>query len=222
MKIADIPNGMRPREKALREGIPALSDRELLALFLRTGTRGKSVLEVADELLSSFGSLSSLLSADARTLSRVKGVSSAKALALASAVELVARSHRLPAFPTDPRAVAARYQTKSHVLEAECLILATFSRRGDLRSERTIYTGDATGMAASANEIIRYALIDGASSFLLAHNHPSGVAFPSEEDVRWTLALEEEAARLGLRLRDHIILAGDDVFSFAAHKILKG
>ena len=76
-------------------------------------------------------------------------------------------------------------------------------------------------MASSALEVIRLVLIDGASSYFLVHNHPSGIALPSEEDVRWTLALEEESQRLGLRLRDHLILAGDAYFSFAERKILR-
>lgn len=209
----------RPRERLLRHGPAVLTDAELLAIVLRTGTPGRPVVALAGEVLSRFGGLRGLLSAEPPALSSVAGLGMAKVCQLLSVLELARRAMReelARECALDHPASVKQYclALLGHREIEHCVALFLDSRL------RLIATGEvARGTLSQASvyprEVVRDALRHHAAALILAHNHPSGQAQPSEADQRLTRHLRQALALVDVRLLDHLIVAGGEAISMS-------
>jgi DNA repair protein RadC len=224
MAIRHWPVGERPREKLLARGARALSDAELLAIFLRTGHAGKTAVALARDILGEFGGLSALLLADQRRLCATKGVGPAKFVQLQAALEL-ARRHlaagleRGEAF-TDPTAVARYLQAHLGAEHREVFVALFLDTRHRLIAAEDLFQGTIDGAAVYPREVVRRALHHNAAALIVAHNHPSGVAEPSSDDQRITARLREALALVDVRLLDHLVVGAGAVVSLAERGLL--
>ena len=219
MRISDWPLLERPREKLLARGAGALSEAELLALLLRTGVSGRTAIDVARELLQRFGGLRGVFGAARETLCEAPGLGPARYAQLQAALELSRRSfeevlRRGPAL-TRPRAtrdfLKARLRDRPHEVFC-CLYLD--SRHRVIGFEE-LFRGTIDGAHVHPREVARQALAHNAAAVILAHNHPSGVAEPSQADRAITRRLAEALALLDIRVLDHVIVGDGTTESFA-------
>jgi DNA repair protein RadC len=221
--ISDWPVEERPREKLLDRGADTLSDAELLAIFLRTGTRGLTAVDLARRLLDEFGGLKSLLDASEDEFCRHCGLGRAKYAQLRAVLEM-ARRHLLEnvqrgdalCSPEDTRHyLSAELRSSPHEIFA-CLFLD--NRNRVLVFEKLFY-GTIDGASVYPREVVRRAIANNAAAVIFAHNHPSGVAEPSLADRQITQRLTEALALIDVRVLDHMIV-GDEVVSFAERGLL--
>ena len=218
MPIHDWPVEERPREKLLSQGSGSLSDAELLAIFLRTGVRGRTAVDLARELLLAFGGLRALLDADQRTFSGYYGLGSAKYVQLQAALELgrrylAARLERGEALigPEDTREyLVARLRHLPHEVFA-CLFL---DNRHQVITFEELFRGTIDAASVYPREVVRRALDLNAAALILAHNHPSGVAEPSAADEQMTQRLVDALGTVGIRVLDHFVIGEGRPVSF--------
>jgi DNA repair protein RadC len=224
MSIKDWPEGERPREKLLQHGAQALSDAELLAIFLRTGVRGKSAVDLARDLLSGYGGLRGLLSADWRTLGQAPGLGEAKYSQLQAALE-IARRHLLETLRredvlTSPQVarsyLGARLRDRPHEVFA-CLFL---DNRHRVICFEEMFRGTIDGATVHPREVVKTALAHNAAAVIFAHNHPSGVADPSRADEMLTRRLKDALALVDIRVLDHVVVGEGETVSFAERGLL--
>ncbi|MBO3276131.1 RadC family protein [Pseudomonas schmalbachii] len=221
MSIRDWPAAERPREKLLERGAASLSDAELLAIFLRTGVAGCSAVELARRLLQEFGSLRALLEADLAAFSRHLGLGPAKFAQLQAVLEM-ARRHLAEQLRKDsalesPQAVRdylkARLRHEPHEVFA-CLFLD--SRHRVLAFE-VLFHGSIDGASVYPRQVVKRALAHNAAALILTHNHPSGVAEPSQADRLLTQRLKDALALVDVRVLDHFIVGDGEPLSMAEH-----
>lgn len=221
MGIKDWPVQQRPRERLISEGPAALSDAELLALFLRVGVKGRSAVELGRDLLLQFGSLHAMFGASLGQFCAVHGMGPAKFAELQAVMELAQRAMgeqlqagRLLGAPDTVRqylrCALGRQQHESFVV----LFLDVKNR---LLGTEEMFRGTLTHTSVYPREVVKAALARNAASVLLAHNHPSGVAEPSDADLLLTRALVQALALVDVRVLDHFVVAGCEVHSFAEH-----
>ncbi|HEY4562942.1 MAG TPA: DNA repair protein RadC [Thermoanaerobaculia bacterium] len=207
--IRELPEGERPRERLLRQGGSSLADSELLAVLLRTGRRGASVIQMAMDVLRENGGLSGLLTATPHSLRR-NGLGNAKAASLLAAVELgrrLAREQLLDREPLSRPVDVARYLAlRYHTSDQEVMGALFLDARSLLLGEREMFRGTLSRISVEPREILRECLQRGASSIYLFHTHPSGDPEPSAEDLLFTRRMAEAAEIVGLRLVDHVVL----------------
>lgn len=224
MSIRDWPEAERPRERLLEHGPEALSDAELLAVFLRTGVPGRSAVEVARELLAELGGLRGVLEAPAQALRARRGVGPARYALLRGAVELgqrylAARLQRgdVLANPEDARRYVA-HRLRRHPQEVfACLFL---DNRHRVISFEELFFGTIDGATVHPREVVRRALGHNAAALILAHNHPSGVAEPSRADEVLTRRLRDALSLVDTRVLDHLVVGDVEVVSFAERGLL--
>ncbi len=222
--IKDIPPDARPREKLLRHGAAALADAELVALLLRTGRRGQSVLELAQHLIDAFGGLTGLLHAEPKQLEQVKGIGPAKRAEVSAVVELVRRSLHQElterAVFDSPAAVKdyLRLQLASLGHEVFCVLFLDAQNR--LLMFEEMFRGTLTQTSVYPREVVKRALQLGAGAVILAHNHPSGVAEPSRADEFLTQSLRSALQLVDVRVLDHLVVGREGVTSFAERGLL--
>jgi DNA repair protein RadC len=217
--MRDLPTDVRPREKLLARGPEALSDTELLALLLRTGTRGRHVLQMAHELLVQFGGISGLLQAQAKDLQRFKGLGgTAKRAELLAVLELSRRglAEQLRQRPVldSPERVKQYLQMQLGHLGHEVFALLLDSQH-HLLQYRAMFQGTLTQASVYPREVVKLALDVGASGVVLAHNHPSGSVQASAADKALTQTLKSALALVDVRVLDHIIVAPGSAMSMA-------
>ncbi|WP_420639939.1 RadC family protein [Candidatus Poriferisocius sp.] len=208
-----LPSRARPRERLLSEGREALSDTELLALQLRSGTTGASASDLATALLAEFGSLRRLGEATVEELARLPGVGNAKACSVVAAFEL---GRRLP-LDDQPEVslarasdVAQRARHSLAGLRRERAIVFVCDRRARLLHEVQLSQGTAARSLIEVREVLNAVLRHDGAAFGLAHNHPSGDPRPSQADVELTQDVASAAKTVGLRFLGHIVIAGDE------------
>jgi DNA repair protein RadC len=224
MAISDWPVTERPRERLLALGAGALSDAELLAVLLRTGIRGKSAVELARELLNQFGTLTKLLG-EGPNLARIKGLGEAKRAQFAAAIELARRSTREEIKSgtalTSPGAVRdyLRLTIGRRAHEVFVCIWLDAQHRV-IRFDDSAFNGTLTQTSVYPREIVKAALQCNAAAVIFAHNHPSGVAQPSQADELLTANLKEALALVEVKVLDHFIIAGNQAISFAERGLL--
>lgn len=221
MPISDWPESERPREKLLARGPGALSDAELLAIFLRTGIKGKTAVDLARELLIQFGSLRALLDADHTRLTECKGLGTAKYAQLQAALEMARRHLRETlergdaiTSPDLTRAFLLRHLRDYPYEVFAALFLDT--RHRVIRYEE-LFRGTVDGASVYPREVARKALHLNAAAVIFAHNHPSGIADPSASDRAITDRLRQALALFDIRVLDHIVIGDGETFSFAEH-----
>jgi len=218
MRILDLSPEQRPRERLLAGQGEGLSEAELLALLWGTGQRGRSAVELAQELLTRTGGLAGLLPMGLHEWMDQQGIGPAKACQLWAAQELCRRAHRGGSRLriTSPRAAGAYLLPLCRGWTEERFGLLALNAKGDLLAERILSQGTATATLISPREFFREALRFGASSALAFHNHPSGDPAPSKEDVQLTRRLRAAGESLGVPLADHLVVGSDTFHSFRA------
>jgi DNA repair protein RadC len=223
MAISDWPVAERPRERLLAEGAGTLSDAELLAVLLRTGVRGKSAVELARELLTRFGGVGSLLGAG-KALLGIKGLGEAKSAQLSAAMELARRSLgerlREGAALTSPGAVRDYLRLALGGREHEVFVCLWLDAQHRVISFQESFRGTLTQTSVYPREIVKAALAANAAAVIFAHNHPSGVAQPSQADELLTRNLKEALGLVDVKVLDHFIVAGSQALSFAERGLL--
>lgn len=224
LPIKQWPPHERPREKLLLRGPGALSDAELLAIFLRTGVHGKTAVDLARELLTSFGSLRALMAADCKEFCQGLGLGAAKYTQLQAVLEMgrrhlyetLARGDAL-SNPRDTRNyLTARLRGYTHEVFA-CLFLDTRHR---VISFDELFHGTLDGASVHPREVVKRALEHNAAAVILAHNHPSGIAEPSPADESLTKRLKNALALVDIRVLDHLIIGDGQTVSFAERGLL--
>ena len=226
MAITDWPTGERPRERLLKQGPQALSDAELLAIYLRVGIRGKSAVDLARELLQRFdGDLGRLAEASLEQLATVPGIGMAKGAQLKASFELsrraLAQGMRQRDSFSAPGAVRQWLQLNLSQRPHEVFMALWLDAQNRLLLAEELFTGSLTQTSIYPREVVKAALHHNAAAVILAHNHPSGVAEPSSADEMLTRALKEALSLIDVRVLDHFIVAGFGVpLSFAERGLI--
>ena len=219
MGIRDWPAADRPREKLLQKGAASLSEAELLAIFLRTGMRGKSAVDLAREMLKEFGGLRALLSADEKDLCALPGMGPAKYAQLQATLEMARRylgenlERGKPL--TDPVATRKYLTARFRDMPYEVFAVLYLDNRHRVIAFEELFRGTIDGASVHPREVVRQALRRNAAALIFAHNHPSGVAEPSDADRRLTQRLKDALALVEVRVLDHFVVGDGDVVSFA-------
>lgn len=215
LKIRDVHEADRPRERLMRQGAQSLSNQELLAILLRTGTREESVLALANRVLLNFEKLHALKHATLEEIIGIKGIGEAKAVQLLAAIELGRRLAQ--------KEVEDRYTIRSPedaanflmqdmtALQQEHFVVLFLNTKNQVIHQKTIFIGSLNASIVHPREIYREAVKRSAASIICAHNHPSGVPTPSPEDIDVTNRLVEAGIIIGVDLLDHVII-GDHQF----------
>jgi DNA repair protein RadC len=223
--IKDWPEAERPREKLLSEGPQALTEAELLAVFLRVGTPGKDVLQLAREALERFGGLNGLLAAPRREVEALRGFGPAKYAQLAAVVELARRALREEVRRNEvlnsPHKVRDYLRLALGHTPHEVFVALFLDAQNRLIADRELFRGTLTQTSVYPREVVKAALAHNAAAVIFAHNHPSGAAEPSRADELLTRTLRDALALVDIRVLDHIIVAGPGAtVSFAERGLL--
>lgn len=224
MGIKDWPADERPREKLLQRGASALTDAELLAIFLRIGTRGKSAVDLAKELLSDFGSLRALLDASRDSFCEGNGLGDAKYAQLQAVLEMARRHYNeilqrgdaLTSPDTTRAYLSAQLSGYSYEVFA-CLFLDNQHRVIKLEE---LFRGTIDSASVYPREVVKRVLHHNAAAVIFAHNHPSGISEPSQADKHITEKLKQALALFDIRLLDHFIIGDGNPFSFAENGLI--
>jgi DNA repair protein RadC len=224
MSITDWPVGERPREKLLQRGVSSLSDAELLAIFLRTGVAGRSAVDLARDLLSGFGSLTRLFAASEREFCAVHGMGQAKFVQLQAVLEMSRRAlqeeMRSGNALNSPRAVREYLQLLLRTRSQEVFIAIFLDAQHRVIDSEELFHGTLTQTSVYPREVVKRTLHHNAAAVIFAHNHPSGVAEPSQSDQLLTDALKQALQLVDVRVLDHFIVAGAGCLSFAERGLL--
>ncbi|MEI4769414.1 DNA repair protein RadC [Psychrobacillus sp. FJAT-51614] len=215
LMIRDVHIADRPRERLIRQGAQSLSNQELIAILLRTGTKQESVLHLANRVLNFIEQIQELKNATLEEIMSVKGIGQAKAVQLLAAVEL---GRRLSQQKTDekftirsPKDAAAYLMTDMTSLTQEHFVVLFLNVKNQILHKQTIFIGSLNASIVHPREIFREAVKRSAASIICAHNHPSGNPSPSSEDIDVTKRLLEAGQIMGIELLDHVII-GDHQF----------
>jgi DNA repair protein RadC len=223
MNLKNLPKIERPREKLISKGPQNLKDEELLAILLRTGREGKNVLEVAKQILRKY-SKKRLLKLKYEDLTKIKGINSAKACTILAAVELIKRALKigeetLPIIRSTKDVIAQsvylRDRTREHLMT-----IYLNARNEMVWKKQSTFIGTLNANLVHPREIFNEALEHNASSVILVHNHPSGDAEPSQDDLAITKRITEAGKIMGIDVLDHIIITKTKAFSFKEQKLL--
>jgi len=224
LAITDWPQDQRPRERLIGQGAAALSDAELLAIFLRIGVRGKSAVDLGREMIRHFGSLSRLFSANLTEFSAINGLGAAKYAQLQAMLELARRALAEELQEGDlmssPNAVRQYLRLKWNGAQHESFVVLFLDVKNRLIADAELFRGTLTQTSVYPREVVKAALAHNAAALILAHNHPSGTPEPSAADVALTQALKQALALVDVRVLDHLVVAGTKIYSFAEHGII--
>ena len=209
MKIKDLPLYERPREKAIRYGITSLSNEELLAVILGSGTREMNVKEVATSLLSAVGGLEGLLTATLPSLMKCRGINKNKALTLTSLVELINRIsiHINIPYPFLIPNIIDKYQKLVSFDPQEKVFIIVNNKLGGVVLEKELYKGTSSSVVISTREILKEVYRVNGYSFYLIHTHPHSVSLPSEQDIKITNLIKNKTKKVGIRFVEHYIVS---------------
>jgi len=217
MKIKELPTSERPRERLVRFGVKALSDSELLAIILRTGSKQENVLDLSQKLLQKYN-LRALSQTNISELRRVFGVGQAKACQILACFELARRlgaytEEERPVIKT-PHDVARLITPELRDLKQEHFILLCLDARKRLIKKETVFIGSLDASTIHPREIFKTAAVESAAAIIFVHNHPSGDPAASEDDVLITKELAAAGKLLGIEVVDHIIIGSNEFMSF--------
>jgi len=224
MTIKDWPAGERPRERLLSEGPASLSDAELLAIFLRTGVTGKSAVDLARDLLCRFGSLRRLLAASRQSFCAAPGLGDAKFAQLQAVLEMGRRhlaeelERGRPLLSPEHTESYLRAHLRDHPYEVFAILF--LDNRHRVLAFEEMFRGTIDGASVHPREVVRRALQHNAAALILCHNHPSGVAEPSQADRDITTRLREALALVDVRVLDHLIVGDPGCCSMARRGLM--
>ncbi len=224
MAITDWPAQERPRERLLAQGPHALSDAELLAIFLRTGMSGKSAVDLARELLHGFGSLTALTHASEAAFCAVPGLGPAKYAQLQAVMEMARRALKEQSKQRDalssPQAVRDYLRLQLGSREYEVFMAVFLDTQNRVIATEELFRGSLKETSVYPREVVKRALAHNAAALIFAHNHPSGVAEPSRADEAITQALKQALALVDVRVLDHFIVAAGGGVSLAERGLI--
>ncbi len=219
MAITDWPEGERPREKLLQRGASSLADAELLAIFLRTGVKGKSAVDLAREMITQFGTLTQLFTASQKEFCAIHGMGKAKYVQLQAVLEMSRRALHEEMQSGDalnsPGAVRDYLQLLLRGRAQEVFMVIFLDAQHRVIAAEELFHGTLTQTSVYPREVVKRALHHNAAATIFAHNHPSGIAEPSQSDRLLTDALKQALALVDVRVLDHFIIAGTGCLSFA-------
>lgn len=225
MKIKDLPLDDRPREKLTLRGPQSLSDSELLAIILRTGTKGVSVVQMAQNIINKSGNLASLTSKSVSAFTKDVGIGKDKAATLAAVFEIAKRVNSQIKWFSDIKVTSPEDIAKIFIpllrdeLREHFLVLCLNSANKIIKYEN-ISTGNLNSSVVHPREVFKVAIDNNSANIILLHNHPSGNAEPSNEDISITKKLVESGKILGIEVFDHIIIAGNQFVSFVEKRLI--
>jgi DNA repair protein RadC len=225
MAITDWPEDERPRERLLKHGPASLSDAELLAIFLRSGMKGKNAVDMARQLIAHFGGLNPLFAASEKEFSAIPGMGAAKYTQLQAVLEMARRAldegmRQRDAF-SDPAAVRDYLRLKLSGLAHEVFFALWLDAQHRLLAAEELFRGTLSQTSVYPREVVKRALAKNAAAVVFAHNHPSGIAEPSRADEALTQALSRALALVDVKVLDHFIVAGQAIpLSFAERGML--
>lgn len=219
LKIKDIPEGERPKEKLFKYGADILTNSELLALILRTGTKTENVIQLSSRLLSELEGLDGILDADANEIMAIKGIKHTKASQIMALAELFKRFRTLKACSKDvkvtsPKDVVNVVMGEMMDLEQEVLKVLLLSTKNIIIGSKDVFKGSLNSSIVHPREIFKQAIKRNSASIIICHNHPSGDPTPSKEDINVTLRIKECGKIIGIELLDHIIIGKNKFVSF--------
>jgi DNA repair protein RadC len=224
-KIQEMLPSERPREKAFCSGVRSLTDREILAVLLRTGIKGNDVMESAQNLLEKAGNLSGLMKMSIREISSVKGVSRIKALELLTAFELCRRvryeNAEIRGAAGDSLAVVSWLQSEIGSSLQEQFLAVFLDKSLHIVSYKTLFQGTIDSSEVHPREIFKNAYLENSTAVILVHNHPSGVPEPSDSDILTTIRLIKAAQIMDVTILDHLIVSASSYFSFSDSGLMK-
>ena len=211
-------DSLLPRERLTKEGVEALSNQELLAILLRTGTRQASVFEIAQKVLSNLSSLTDLKKMTLQELQSLSGIGRVKAIELQAMIELGHRIHKHETLEMESilssQKLAKKMQQELGHKKQEHLVALYLNTQNQIIHQQTIFIGSATRSIAEPREILHYAIKHMATSLILVHNHPSGAVAPSRNDDHVTKLVKEACDLMGIVLLDHLIVSYSSYFSY--------
>ena len=211
-------DSLLPRERLTKEGVEALSNQELLAILLRTGTRQASVFEIAQKVLSNLSSLTDLKKMTLQELQSLSGIGRVKAIELQAMIELGHRIHKHETLEMESiissQKLAKKMQQELGHKKQEHLVALYLNTQNQIIHQQTIFIGSATRSIAEPREILHYAIKHMATSLILVHNHPSGAVVPSRNDDQVTKLVKEACELMGIVLLDHLIVSHSSYFSY--------
>ena len=224
MAIPNWPISERPREKLLQKGVAALSDTELLAIFLRTGIAGKSAVDLARELLFHFGSLTNIFAANQTSLCQLPGMGIAKYSQLQAVLEMARRALgeelKNGNAMNSPELVRNFLRLSLENKQHEVFIGIFLDAKNHTIATEELFSGTLTQASVYPREVIKRALYHNAAAIIFAHNHPSGVAEPSHADKILTQSLKQALAMIDVKVLDHFIIGNGTAMSFAEHDLI--
>ncbi|RKL65908.1 hypothetical protein CR203_17700 [Salipaludibacillus neizhouensis] len=215
MMIRDVPKSERPRERLVRDGPQALSNQDLIALLLGSGTKSESVIQLSARVIQHFDGLKLLKEASIKELMDIRGIGEAKAVQLKAALELGRRIHQYPAEDRyvirSPEDVSNYMMEEMRHLQQEHFICLYLNTKNQVIHKQTIFIGSLNASIVHPREVFKEAFRYSAASIICLHNHPSGDPSPSKEDIDVTKRLIESGRMIGIEVLDHIII-GDHRF----------
>ena len=225
LKLSDIPVNERPMEKLLKFGADNLSNAELLAVLLRTGTRGENIVSLSARILSELDGLDGLLNLNIEDIRKIKGVKDVKASQILAVVELFSRFKTLKATKeelkvTSPQDIGNLLVNEMSNLNQEVLKVILLNTKNIIIAEKDIFKGTLNSSIVHPREIFREAVRRGSANIIVAHNHPSGDPTPSKEDIDITLRIKECSNIMGIGLLDHIIIGNNKFVSLKEKGII--
>ncbi|MGO1296242.1 MAG: RadC family protein [Vibrio sp.] len=219
MKLKNLPIESLPREKLIGHGAQALTDAELLAIFLRTGITGMNVVVLADTLLREFGSLRALFSASQHDFCQQKGLGMAKYVQLQAVLEMsqryLAETLQRGDALTSPQHTKLYLSGALRDRQREAFYLLFLDNQHRVICDEVLFEGTIDAASVYPREVVKRALYHNAAAVILAHNHPSGIAEPSQADRRITTRLADALGLVDIRVLDHFVVGDGDVVSFA-------
>lgn len=224
MAITDWPEQERPREKLLRAGAAALSDAELLAIFLRVGMAGKTAVDLARDLLQHFHSLNGVFSADVQQMTAVPGMGESKYCQLQAVLEMSKRAlgetlQQKDSFRS-PSQVKDYLQLQLSHLQREVFGIMFLDAQNRLIAYEVLFEGSLMQTSVYPREVVKRALALNAAALILSHNHPGGSAMPSRADEQLTISLKEALNLVDIKVLDHVIVARQESFSFSERGLI--
>ena len=216
--IVSEESGLLPRERLLQKGVEVLSDQELLAIVLRTGTKSESVLSMANRILKGMTSLADLSRLSLNELQEIPGIGRVKSIELKAMVELAKRIEKAELARSEQimssQQVARRMMLDIGDKPQEHLVAIYLDTQNRIIQQKTVFIGSVRRSIAEPREILHYACHLMATSLIVVHNHPSGEAYPSRNDIDFTQKIKRSCDDLGICLLDHLIVGKSTYYSF--------
>ncbi|MDY6011921.1 RadC family protein [Clostridium sp.] len=225
LRIVDIPKNERPKEKLLKYGAESLSNPELLAIVLRTGTRGENVLNLSQRIITELNGLNGILNASMKEMTKIRGIKETKASQILAIAELFRRFNTYKSYSefkriNSPKDVANMLYGEMGTINQEILKLIILNTKNEVVKIKDVFKGSLNSSLVHPREIFSEAINNSAASIIICHNHPSGDPTPSSEDIKVTTRINQSGDIIGIKLIDHIIIGRNNYVSLKEKGIL--